>query len=234
MAGAVAAIMGAAGWVDVEGTPRNQGTTLRSPGCSRPYTAWSPWNTSLVGAVHSPDSAARVSRISGGPLTSDPTQYTYPVYYVHRSTSRVQVKLDGWFSHVGRRGQKVRNQRGGSVRLPIPPGAGAAAGSDGQIILIDAKAGDEWGLWQMNQNGPDYGATNGSPDAGSNRWNWLEGDVPGEGVPGPGDTAVFTDAVDFTLDVNGQVHRSRTLPLPRRRGFIQERGVRLVRVVGGV
>lgn len=82
--------------------------------CQRPYTDDSPWNTPIVNPVYSPDNAAHIRAIStdgdarnpntnlpaNSPLSSDGTQYTFPIYYINNSTPRVTVKFETWFSDV--------------------------------------------------------------------------------------------------------------------------------------
>jgi hypothetical protein len=117
-------------------------------GCRRPYTDASPWNKPLNAApvVH-PSSAFYVASMTPV-LTSDPTQYTYPVYEVGSSTPQRTVKISGLFSHVAS-DTAMKLQTGGNVLVRIPDGARAAAGSDGQLILIDPVTGDEWGFWRL-------------------------------------------------------------------------------------
>jgi hypothetical protein len=131
---------------------------VASRDCRRPYTSWSPWNTPLV----RPSYDSRLDRAVvaiGGPLTSDPEQYTYPVYDVSASTPRRSVQLEGTYSDVGGGGTTMRVQRGGTITLPVPPDAAPARGSDGQIILVDPTSGDEWGAWRFRP-GDDVGVTN--------------------------------------------------------------------------
>jgi hypothetical protein len=129
--------------------------------CERPYADDSPWNTPVPADVEiDPRSATRMAAIVG-PLSSDPTQYTYPVYYVSALTPREPVTISGWFSNVTDGGRSLTNQRRGSIMLPIPAGAAAAAGSDAQMILIDPIAGDEWGVWQLQLAAGGWQATNG-------------------------------------------------------------------------
>jgi hypothetical protein len=139
----------------------SSGRAAAGRGCSSPYARWSPWNTPIVNGAYAPDSASRVGRIQGGKLSSDPTQYTYPVYYVGKGTPSASVRIDGSFSFVTRRGIGIRNADSTTVHLPIPNGAHAAEGSDGQIIMIDRASGDEWGFWQFDGSGGSYHATNG-------------------------------------------------------------------------
>jgi hypothetical protein len=121
--------------------------------CVRAYSAAGPWNTPIRrGAPSRPASLQ-------GQLTSDPTQYTYPVYEV-RGAPRVRVRITGRFSNVtGPR--KLSVQRGGSVAVPMPPGAEPAEGSDRQLILLDSRTGDEWGFWRAWHTRGGWSAVNG-------------------------------------------------------------------------
>jgi len=124
--------------------------------CARPYAADSPWNTPI------PAGAKLVDRPLGidGPLTSNPSQYTYPVYLVTASTPRRTATVSGWFSNVVDGGTRLVNQRAGTVELPIPADAEAAAGSDAQIILIDRTTGDEWGASHLAKDGDGFSVWN--------------------------------------------------------------------------
>lgn len=121
----------------------------------RPYSDRSPWNTP-IGAnptVH-PNSAAGVSLI-GGPLTSDPTQYTYPLYFVDSSTPRVPVTLSGMYSNVtgtATEDTKLTRTTRTTVEVPVRPEFSPANGSDSQIIIVDPVTGDEWGFWQLKKD----------------------------------------------------------------------------------
>ena len=134
---------------------------MAAVGCKSPYARWSPWNTPLAGASYASDSASRVGRIDGGRLSSDPTQYTYPVYYVTQKTPIASVRIDGSFSFVDKRGRGIKNNDSTTVHLRIPPRVRAAEGSDGQIIVINRSNGDEWGFWQFDGSGQSFHATNG-------------------------------------------------------------------------
>ncbi len=61
--------------------------------CVRPYSDSSPWNTAIGGApAYAPDSGRRVGQINGE-LSSDPSQFTYPVYTAARSRPVTKVKV---------------------------------------------------------------------------------------------------------------------------------------------
>ena len=96
-----------------DSTPATRSWTVAAqpqpdPGCARPYSASSPWNTPVpTGVAVDPNSAAKVATMdpANQKLTSDPTQFTFPVYYADASTPRVPVTYeDGWFSEVSNNG----------------------------------------------------------------------------------------------------------------------------------
>jgi hypothetical protein len=152
----------------------------------RPYAASSPWNTPIGGApAYDPLSAVHVAAIDGS-LSSDPDQYTYPVYEVGADTPLVPVTLSGVFSTVSGTGDTLSKTTGTQTQmLPIPAGAGPAAGSDSQIILLDRDTGAEWGLFELHRDeSGQWQATNGY------RYNTTWSAVPpagfgsrGAGVP---------------------------------------------------
>jgi hypothetical protein len=120
----------------------------RAP-CARPYADGSPWNRP-VGHVR--------GRLAGldKPLTSDPSQYTFPVYEVTNRTPLRSVRFNGWYSRVVAGGTRLTNVRGGNAqvaRVPIPAHAMAAAGSDGQIIVVNRDTGEEWDMSNVTRAG---------------------------------------------------------------------------------
>jgi hypothetical protein len=132
----------------------------RGPGCVRPYSDLSPWNTPIgTRPIYEPDTAAHVGAIEG-PLSSDPEQYTYPVYWVTAGTPSVTVTIDGMYSNVTNDNRTLRRQRG-SIQVRIPADAQAASGSDAQMIIVDPTTGDEWGFWRLERSSDGWEATNG-------------------------------------------------------------------------
>lgn len=139
----------------------------RAAGECRPYDPRSPWNTKIpVNAPLHPRSSELIRAVSdnGLPLTSDPTQYTIPIYLFNPSTRRVSVKLHGYFStydindsdRVGHGDAPLINN------VPIPDSAVAGAGSDGQITLWDPVEGTEYAFWQLSRDASgNYSASNG-------------------------------------------------------------------------
>lgn len=125
------------------------------PSCGRPYSGSSPWNVPIsASATTSPQSAQLTATMMPDPttkLTSDPTQYTFPVYYVDNSTPLVTVSPWGWYSNVTDNGTTLLNQRAGTVKVPVPPEAMPANGTDGQVIIINRDTGEEWNAWQFGR-----------------------------------------------------------------------------------
>jgi hypothetical protein len=142
--------------------PPGSGAAERSRSrCAAPYSADSPWNTPIPRDARVHASSARYVDALEGPLTSDPTQYTYPVYEVSRRTRRQPVVVNNVFSDVTGGGRRLTVRKGGTVRLPIPAGARAAAGTDAQIILLDRDSGDEWGAWRLRRTAGRWHVDNG-------------------------------------------------------------------------
>jgi hypothetical protein len=102
----------------------------------------------------------RVAEIEG-PLTSDPTQYTYPVYEVGPDVPHERVRVDGRFSRVSHADRRLEIQDGGTVRIPIPAEARPAVGTDAQIIVIDRETQEEWGVWRARPDRRDWRIENG-------------------------------------------------------------------------
>jgi hypothetical protein len=149
--------LGAAG-DEAEGEPGAVAAAHR--GCDRPYTVSSPWNVPIGRAAYDARSATYVRNL-GDRLSSDPTQYTYPVYEVARATPRETVTLSGLYSNVTNRGTKLVRQSDARIMLPIPNEARAAAGSDASIVIVDPRTGDEWGIWRLRRASGGWTGTNG-------------------------------------------------------------------------
>src|SRR5581483_1035663 len=140
---------------------------LPAPSGARPYDASSPWNTPIgPSPTVSPNSAAWIASISAtGAFSSDPDQYTIPLYTVDSSTPLKTVRFSGYYSTYDS-GDNSRVGHGTAptvTGIPIPNGAVAGTGTDGQLDLWDPSTGVEYGFWQFS--GPDssgvYHATNG-------------------------------------------------------------------------
>lgn len=130
----------------------------------RPFSDDSPWNTPIGPSPRYDGNTARmiatIGQANNGVLTSDPTQYTYPVYFVDRSTPRWDVPCLSYQCTVVTEGgvQRVSVLKG----VPIPANALPATGTDGQIIVIDRETGAEYDLWQVQRTQQGWTASNGS------------------------------------------------------------------------
>jgi hypothetical protein len=177
-----------------------------NPGCQQPYSADSPWNTPIAATPSlDPDSALYVNYLVTNTdqniLTSDPTQYSFPLFVVDASTTQRTVRFNvnntngygsGTYSNVYGGGSDAATnmavtQGNWSVTLPVPANAGSANGSDGQAIIWNPATGDEWAFWQLLPDPASPGnfvATNGY------HYNTLWNGVPpkGFGSRGPGMT----------------------------------------------
>ena len=123
-----------------------------------PYTPTSPWNTPIpANPFVSPKSSGYISGLTGS-FGSDPTQYSFPVYKVDSATPLRTVSISGSFKTWGCNTCQATVQSGGTVRVPIPSGAQAAAGTDGQIILWNASTG-QLVLYLRGHTKPLTGAT---------------------------------------------------------------------------
>jgi hypothetical protein len=70
--------------------------------------------------------------------------------------------VGGTYSDVARGGRGLVMRSGATVRLHLPPSATPSPGSDGQLILLDRRTGDEWGFWQLHRDASGrYSAENG-------------------------------------------------------------------------
>jgi hypothetical protein len=133
-----------------------QGTVAATPKrangtCARPYTDSSPWNTPIgPDPDYHSDSDAYIADLEGE-LTSDPTQYTTPVYEVTARTPRQTVELTGLYSYVSADNTMLNRLEPGAIDLPIPAGTEPGEGNDAEVILYDPATGDEWGLWQLRR-----------------------------------------------------------------------------------
>lgn len=160
-------------------------TPPSAAGCLRPYTADSPWNTKLVNPTYHPQSDLLISTLNGKTLTSDPTQYTYPVYFVDSTTPIQQVKLSGFYTKAENGGTTISHtlDPDGTVHIPIPDNAQPSPGTDSQIILVNESTGDQWGLISAVKGTTGWTAKNGSY---YNNNNWSGVAPVGYGARGGG------------------------------------------------
>lgn len=149
-----------AGAATDEGKKEAGAVSAAGRSCDRPYADSSPWNVPIGRSAYDARSATYVRNL-GDRLSSDPTQYTYPVYEVAPSTPRESVRLSGLYSNVTNGGTKLTRQTDARISLPIPNEARAAAGSDASIVIVDPRTGDEWGIWRLTRGSGGWTGTNG-------------------------------------------------------------------------
>lgn len=122
----------------------------------RPYLGDSVWNQPIASDARlDPASEAMVATIglsaNEGKLSSDPTQYSYPVYVADAATPRVTVTCTGYCSIVHPDGTREPSAKS-MADVPIPDRARPSSGSDGQMIIIDPGTGYEYDVWQATRD----------------------------------------------------------------------------------
>ena len=126
----------------------------------RPYSGGSIWNTPIGPAPrYDPYSTEMIATIGRG-ITSDPNQYSFPVYFVDNATPR-------WDIPCTRYRCTIVTPEGASrtpvlTDVPIPPDAKPSTGTDAQIIIIDKVTGAEYDLWQVVRTDTGWTVSNGS------------------------------------------------------------------------
>lgn len=148
------------GAADDDGGMKPAAVAAAVRGCDRPYADSSPWNVPIGRSASDTRSATYVRNL-GDRLSSDPAQYTYPVYEVARGTPPETVSLSGLYSNVTHGGRRLVRRSDAVISLPIPNEARAAAGSDASIVIVDRRTGDEWGIWQLSRGSGGWTGRNG-------------------------------------------------------------------------
>jgi chitodextrinase len=152
--------------IQVSATPQ---AGLLSVGATLPYDPGSAWDAPIGSSpTVDPNSSTFINAIAdnGLPLTSDPDQYTIPVYGVSSQTPTFTVTGTGYF-HSYMSGSDTSSVGHGSPwtisGVPVPAGAAGGVGTDGQIILWNPTTGLEYEFWQFYQaSDGTYHATNGN------------------------------------------------------------------------
>lgn len=132
--------------------------------CTPPYDSKSPWNKPLRNVTYKQTSKfykngttnSSLLALDKLTLTSDTSQYTYPIYYVNNSMPLRTVRFHGVLSEVqdlngdNRDDQTIRHRADtGRLQTRIPNGIQNSAGSDGSVIIINTDTGEEYGFWQV-------------------------------------------------------------------------------------
>lgn len=131
----------------------------------RPYSATSPWNTP-IGASPQYDSSSddMINTIkkagNDGAIFSDPSQYTYPIYFADHTTPRWNVPCTKLTCTIISTDGVSKTDM--LTNVPIPTDAKQSTGSDGQMIIIDKLTGAEYDLWQAQRTANGWEVSNGS------------------------------------------------------------------------
>jgi hypothetical protein len=129
-------------------------------GCRPPYSSSSPWNTPIPRGASVPSDSRRLVATINQPLTSDPTQFTYPVYVASPKRPQRSVRVDGRMSLVVAP-NRLHGITGFTARIRIPGFAQPSPGGDDQVIVLDPHSGSEWGFWEFSNAHGRMTATNG-------------------------------------------------------------------------
>jgi len=123
----------------------------------RPFSDASAWNTPIgADPAIDPASEAYVGGMLAGAdvvgITSDPDQYSYPVYEADAGTPRYDLPCT-WFKCTILESERQEHPLRVDVlqSVPIPDGARPSPGSDGSMIIIDAETGMEYDLWMARR-----------------------------------------------------------------------------------
>jgi hypothetical protein len=130
----------------------------------RPYSSDSIWNTPIGSASrYDPYSSQMVATIGlddGGQIFSDPSQYSFPVYYADASTPRWSVPCMEYKCMIitpnGRTSTSVLKD------VPIPPLALPSQGHDAQMIVIDTVTNAEYDFWHVDRTESGWKVDNGT------------------------------------------------------------------------
>lgn len=139
-------------------------TRLKDPLNRRPYLDNSAWNTPIgVSPQYDPHSAEMVATIglsAEGKITSDPTQFSYPVYFINHETSRWDIPCTVYSCTIVTRDGVERTDL--LTNVPIPEAARPSQGHDAQMIIIDLDTNKEYDLWQVKRLDDGWEISNGS------------------------------------------------------------------------
>lgn len=133
-----------------------------------PYSRDSIWNGPIPpDAEIDAGSAELVAGIlegsDAGGVTSDPTQYTYPVYFADGDSPRFDLPCRRYKCTILEHEHDATPLRVDVLRnVPIPPGARPSSGSDASMIVIDTATGAEYDLWMVHSEGGSWSVGNAS------------------------------------------------------------------------
>jgi myo-inositol-hexaphosphate 3-phosphohydrolase len=130
----------------------------------RPYSETSVWNTPIGSAprydTHSNEMIATIGLVGGRQITSDPSQYTYPVYFADETTPRWDIPCTRYKCTIVTPEGTSRTRQ--LTDVPIPPEAQPSRGTDAQMIIIDKTTYAEYDLYEVIRTDTGWSVSNGS------------------------------------------------------------------------
>jgi len=125
--------------------------TAEDVSCKRPYPHSSIWNVPIdwsVAKVHPMNDRLMDAFFADYDwIGSDTSRFTPNLYWISNETSLVPVRLIKYrFRDAFNDAEVMYGEPGGVVWMPLPPDARPAAGTDGQLAIINLETGEEWGL----------------------------------------------------------------------------------------
>jgi hypothetical protein len=152
--------------------------------CIQIYNDASPWNKKIPASARAHPNSRQFIQAIGNSLGSNPDAYTIPVYLVNSQTPLVKVRVRNSFRDVvsiGPGRQKVTSYSPGTtVWIRIPKSAQASDGSDRQLVLLNPRTKEEWGLYRAEKHDNRWEA------AGMYHYNVGWTGVPPNGFAGRG------------------------------------------------
>jgi hypothetical protein len=130
----------------------------------RPYSNDSIWNTPIGPSPqydpHSAEMIATIGLNGDGEIYSDPSQYTFPVYVVDKTSPRWTVDCIEYKCLI------VTPNGTDSARqlrdVPIPHNARSSSGHDAQMIIVDEASNAEYDFWHVEKTESGWKVGNGS------------------------------------------------------------------------
>jgi hypothetical protein len=130
----------------------------------RPYSSTSFWNTRIGSNpsydAHTTEMIATLGLDNGGRITSDPNQYSFPVYYADANTPRWNIPCSQYRCTVIMQNDVFTVDKLSNV--PIPEQANPSPGSDGQMVIIDKITLTEYDLWRAERTTGGWTVANGT------------------------------------------------------------------------
>jgi hypothetical protein len=145
-----------------------------------PFAATSVWNQALpddapLDRLSSPYVSELLSQISSAGVWMNTYRYSAPIFTVPADQPTVTVKLDT------RSSPQARALRASWLRVPVPPNAKAAAGTDEQMVVFQPSTDRMWEFWKMTRKADGWHARwGGSMTDVSSNPGYFSGSTPSD------------------------------------------------------